>query len=246
MLKVFICEDDSSQRFKIETIIKNFIMIEELDLMVALSTHDPYDILNYIEKHHDTKGIFFLDVDLGSDIDGIQLGAKIRNQCIDSKIIFITTHSELLSLTFTYKVEAMDYIAKDDDSILASRVKSSINQALQHYQMENTEKNEKISIKVGSQIRTFPLTEVMFFETSPTPHKIELHLLDSSIEFYGKINDIVELSPSFKRVHNSFIVNQENVVSIDKKKREIKMSNGEICLASARLIRNVTHTSKSK
>lgn len=246
MLKVFICEDNDQQRFKIETLIKNYIMMEELDMTIALSTHDPYDILTYIDESHDTTGVFFLDIDLESDIDGIQLGSKIRNKCIDSKIIFITTHSELLSLTFTYKVEAMDYIAKDNDATLFIRIKSAIDQALQHYQRKSTQKNERISIKVGSQIRTFSLKDIMFFETSPTPHKIELHLLNSSLEFYGKINEVVELSPSFKRVHHSFVVNQENVISIDKKKRELTMVNGEICLASARLIKNIDYTSKTK
>ena len=110
MLRVFICEDDTIQRKKLERIIQRYILIEELDMQLQLSTADPFEILTYLNEHPQTAGVFFLDVDLRSTINGIQLGSQIRNLCIDGKIIFITTHHEMLPITFQYKVEAMDYI----------------------------------------------------------------------------------------------------------------------------------------
>ena len=54
--------------------------------------------------------------DLGADINGINLGEEIRQLDPTGYIIFITTHAELSHLTFKYKVEALDYIIKDDFS----------------------------------------------------------------------------------------------------------------------------------
>ena len=46
-MKIIICEDDVQQREHIESIIENYIMIEEKPLEVALSTGDPYEVLEF-------------------------------------------------------------------------------------------------------------------------------------------------------------------------------------------------------
>jgi two-component system response regulator AgrA len=133
MINVFICEDNLIQRTRLETIINNFLLMEDIDMKLALSTANPEELLTYLHHHSQSQSIFFLDIDLNHTLDGIQLGGQIRDLCIDSKIVFITTHSELAPLTFKYKVEAMDYIVKDDPKELASRVKDALNQAKKHY-----------------------------------------------------------------------------------------------------------------
>ena len=42
MLRIFICEDDTIQRKKLERIIQRYILIEELDMQLQLSTADPF------------------------------------------------------------------------------------------------------------------------------------------------------------------------------------------------------------
>jgi len=236
MINIFICEDDTMQRKKIEIIIENYILIQEIDMQVTLSTANPYDILDYLEDYPQTKGIYFLDIDLGSSINGIELGAQIRNININGKIIFITTHTELAPLTFKYKVEAMDYIIKDNDDI-ETRIIEIIERVQSHYFSENKQDRPVIKINIGSQERRYLLSDIMFFETSPTPHKIELHLKNSLVEFYEKMNEIEKWNDKFIRAHHSFVVNKENISSIDKKKRELTMTNGEICLISSRYIK---------
>lgn len=38
MVDIFICEDDQQQKEKITNYIKNYIMIEQLDMRITLST----------------------------------------------------------------------------------------------------------------------------------------------------------------------------------------------------------------
>ena len=111
MLKAFICEDNKNQREKLTKIIEDIILIENYDMDLGLSTSDPYELINSITGTTNT-GIYFLDVDLHSDINGIQLAEKIREHDPRGFIVFITTHAEMSYLTFIYKVEAMDYIIK--------------------------------------------------------------------------------------------------------------------------------------
>lgn len=236
MLPIFICEDNDIQRKSIEEYIQDYIMIEELDMKVEISTKNPYDILFYLEKNSITNGIYFLDVDLQCDIDGIKLGGEIRNMDIGGKIVFITTHSEMMYFTFKYKVEAMDYIIKDNINDLQKRIIDVLEQARKHYQYDKNDREEKIKIKVGNKVRVFPVKEVMFIETSQVPHKLVLHLEQNTVDFYGKINEVESLSSSLLRVHKSFVLNVENVTSLKRKEYEAVLRNGEICPIAIRKI----------
>lgn len=113
MLKVYICEDNKDHRENFKRIIDNILVIENYDMKLELATANPKDILDNI-KESDGASVYFLDVDLKSDINGIQLAEKIREYDPSGFIIFITTHAEMSYLTFMYKIEAMDYIIKDN------------------------------------------------------------------------------------------------------------------------------------
>lgn len=236
MLSIFICEDNEIQRKTIEEYIQNYIMIEELDMEIKVSTANPYEITSYLEKKTVSNGIYFLDVDLKSDIDGIKLGGKIRNMDVSGKIIFITTHSEMMYFTFKYKVEAMDYIIKDDPYDLQMRIIAALEQAGKHFLDNQNNPAERIKIKIGSKIRVFEMKDIMFIETSQIPHKLVLHLNQSTVEFYGKINEIQDMSDSLIRSHKSFVINVDNIVSLNHKSYEVLMKNGEICPIAIRKI----------
>lgn len=48
-MKIFICEDDPKQRENMVTIIKNYIMIEEKPMEIALATDNPYRCLSKLK-----------------------------------------------------------------------------------------------------------------------------------------------------------------------------------------------------
>lgn len=236
MLPIFICEDDLIQRQRLEDIIKKYIMIEDYEMTIALSTDNPNDILNYLAEHDNVRGAYFLDVDLAQELNGIQLGAMIRQKDIYSRIIFVTTHSEMMSLTFTYKVEAMDYIIKDEPATIQEKIQDCLSRINDYFTSEATQESDRIKLKVNNQIRVFDLKEVMFFETAGKSHKLKLHLTNNRIELYGNLGDLEELSENFVRIHKSYLVNKANVVTIDRKNRMVELENGETCLVSVRKI----------
>ena len=71
MIKIFICEDNEEQKEKFKDIISNIIMIENYDMEIELVTDDPYIVLDNL-KNNTVTGLYFLDVDLRSNINGIQ------------------------------------------------------------------------------------------------------------------------------------------------------------------------------
>ena len=113
MLNIFVCEDDAVQRKSIVQIIKNTVLIEELDMQLILDTPNPYELLETVKTSQNT-GIYFLDIDLKCDMNGMKLAQQIRLYDPRCFIIFVTSHSELSYMTFQYRVEAMDFVLKDN------------------------------------------------------------------------------------------------------------------------------------
>ena len=113
MLDIFVCEDNEVQRRTIVQIIQNTVLIEELDMQLVLDAGDPYILLERVKTSQNT-GIYFLDIDLGSNMNGLKLAQQIRLYDPRGFIIFVTAHCELSYMTFQYRVEAMDFVLKDN------------------------------------------------------------------------------------------------------------------------------------
>ncbi|MBD7911171.1 MULTISPECIES: LytTR family DNA-binding domain-containing protein [Clostridium] len=239
MLKIFICEDDKIEKERLEKIIKNILIIENYDMDIELSTNDPFKIIDYL-KSISVSGLYFLDVNLHSKINGIQLAEKIREFDPRGFIVFITTHAEMSYLTFLYKVEAMDYIIKDNYNNVAQRIRDCIINSNSRYTCKSPTIQEVFSIRVNDKIINVDFNDIIFFETSSTIHKITLHSTSRLIEFYGKMKEVENmLSDNFCRCHNSFIINKNKIKEIDKKNRIVYMINDEECLISTRGIKKL-------
>lgn len=239
MLSVFICEDDNRQREILERIVRNYIVIENLEMTISLVTANPLEVLEYLQEHPKTTGLYLLDVDLNHQMNGISLASKIREIDDLGKIIFVTTHGELSYLTFMYKVEALDYIIKDQPKNIQKRVQECIQVAHQRYLNDHSPKKMLYQIKIGDQVKVIPYDEIMFFESATVPHKLILHMENSQLEFYGSIKEVAEIADYFYRCHKSFVVNISNIKNVDKTRNEIQMMNDELCLVSTRRMKQL-------
>lgn len=240
MLKVFVCEDNKEQREKFSSIIKDIVLIENYDIELVLATSNPDELLQYI-SNNDGTGIYFLDIDLKASISGLELATKIRKYDPRGFIIFITTHAEMSYLTFLYKVEAMDYIIKDNYNNIKERIHQCIVDAEEKYSSKSTELQKIFSIKSDDKIINIEYNKILFFETSPTIHKVIVHAINRQIEFYAKMKDIEDkLDSRFYRCHKSYLVNKDNIKEIDLNNRCLYMINGEECLISTRALKGIT------
>lgn len=237
-MKVVICEDDLVQLEQVKKIVSNYAMIEDNGISIDLATSNPEEVIDYI--NHNKAGCYFLDLDLNHEITGIVLGSKIREKDPLAQIIFITTHAEMSYLTFVYKIAAMDFIIKDNPDLIQAKVLSTLKEAHSRYIAIGKEtKVQNFQIKANGRTRNIDFEEVYFFEASSGLHKIILHLENEMIEFYGKLKDYENITDAFYRCHKAFIVNKNNIDEIDQKERAIHMKNGEICYASARLLKGL-------
>ena len=103
MLKIYICEDIEAERDKMQKVIENIVLMEDLDMELSCVSEDPHKILKEV-KETEEVGIYFLDIALGADMTGLALAQEIRKYDPRGFIIFVTTHSEMSYLTFIYKI----------------------------------------------------------------------------------------------------------------------------------------------
>ncbi len=239
MLKIYICEDDKKQLAQITKAVENTIMIEELDMKVELSTTDPFEIIRRIENESGI-GIYFLDVRLNSEIDGIELASRIRDYDPRGFIVFVTTHPELSYLTFKYKVEALDYVVKGENENLEYNIRSCILNAYSKFLSNRKEIKKFFYAKFGQKIIHIPYEEIIYFETSSTPHKVIVHTINRRVEFYGHVGHIIkELDDRFYQCHKSSIINKEHITMVDKKNREVHLTGDHMCMASVRAVKGI-------
>ena len=239
MLNIFVCEDDTIQRQTIVQIIQNTVLIEELDMQLVLDTKDPYVLLEKVRASHNT-GIYFLDIDLGSNMNGLKLAQQIRLSDPRGFIIFITAHSELSFMTFQYRVEAMDFILKDNPAETKVKIRECLLNAIERYTLQTNKVHKVYTIQTGGRKISVDYEDIFFFETSSNIHKVILHAKDRQIEFTSTIKELAStLDDNFVRCHRSFLVNKNNIKEIDTKNRIIYFTNRETCLMSTRMMKEL-------
>jgi two-component system response regulator AgrA len=240
MLNIYLCEDNPEQRTRISTYIEKTILIEDYDLNFICAAADPHELLRVINDQSQT-GLYFLDIDLGSDINGLTLAQKIREHDPRGFIVFITTHSEMSYMTFTYKVEAMDFIVKDNQNDLQTRVRQCILDAYSKYSSSQNHSEKNFTFKSGDREYCIRYDDIIYFETSQNAHKILLHTPNSCIEFQGNYKDIIPtLDERFAHCHRSFLINKNHISEINIKERTVTMSNHDVCLVSSKLMKTIT------
>ena len=145
MLNIFVCEDNDIQRQAIVQIIQNTVLIEELDMQLVLDTENPYELLDKVKNGQNT-GVYFLDIDLNSDMNGMKLAQQIRLFDPRGFIIFITAHSELSFMTFQYRVEAMDFVLKDNPAELKVKIRECLLNAMERYTLQTNKTHKVLSL----------------------------------------------------------------------------------------------------
>ena len=239
MLNIFVCEDDAIQRKSIVQIIKNTVLIEELDMQLILDTTNPYELLETVKTSQNT-GIYFLDIDLKCDMNGMKLAQQIRLYDPRCFIIFVTSHSELSYMTFQYRVEAMDFVLKDNPAEAKVKIRECLLNALERYILQTNKTHKVYTIEIGDRRISVDYNDILFFETSSNIHKVILHAKDRQIEFSSTIKELEKiLDDTFVRCHRSFLVNKSNIQEIDTKNRIIYFINGETCLMSMRMMKSI-------
>ena len=110
MLNIYVLEDHFIQQNRIEEVIhtilkKNNIKVGDFEVF-----DKPNQLLDSITERGSHQ-LFFLDIQIKDDTKkGLEVAKQIRKNDPYASIVFFTTHSEYLPLTFQYQLVALDFI----------------------------------------------------------------------------------------------------------------------------------------
>lgn len=218
MYNIAVCEDDIFQAESIKKLILDLERNESIRLNVEVF-HSGELLL---EKGYELYDIIILDIKM-KKIDGIEIAKRIRKTNNKIKIIFITAIEKYWPEG--YKVNAYRYIVKPiDEENFYKEIRGLIK--------EINKRREFILINHGMKIVKVLNSDILYLEIFK--RKVIIH---SKEGIYNSNLSLKEwrdrlCTHGFASPHNSYLVNMENVKSMDKEK--VTLFNGEYIYISQR------------
>ena len=241
-MKILICEDNKIMLDIIHKTVADYTMIHDWDNVTIFPINTATETLEIINS--EKIDFFFLDIDLGNnEINGIELGRKIRDIDPFAKLIYITSHDNMQNIILQKMISPFAYILKNKDS-LEQEIRSVLEAVYNQYKKEiiTNPNTNKIPIKIGTRQLFFHIDDILYFETFGN-HKISIVLKDNkNYSFYGKLSEIAQLNKKLIYCHKSYIMNIDNILEIEKDK--IVFTNNIELLLSENSIRKIKKTIK--
>lgn len=230
-MNIFVLEDDFFQQVRLEKILEALLDKHEISPKKFEIYGKPEQLIDAVQE----KGahqLFFLDIEIKTEeLKGLQVAREIRDRDPYATIVFVTTHSEFMPLSFRYQVSALDYIDKE---LPVADFEERIETALLYVKSKDykTIADDSFYFKSKYAQVQCPFDDIYYFETSPRPHRVILYTKKDRMEFTASLADILKKEKRLVQCHRSFAINPRNVLKIDKQSREVYFPNGSSCLIS--------------
>lgn len=214
MLKIAICEDESSQRTKLK---------EYINKALTENTNKEYEIIEYergetiLEDYPRGVDIIFLDIQM-DNINGMDTARKIREFDENVEIIFITGVWEYVQEG--YEVRAYRYLIKP---VEFENFQKQL--CLCISEIEKNRKSYMIATYKGDTNK-IAISSILYIETEG--RNTIIHTINETYKSNVGINKLErELeNKTFVRCHNSFLINLEHINKIDSS--SVKLYNYEV------------------
>lgn len=202
IMRIAICDDCKTDVLTLRKLVLSHPKINEKQVCLFISSEKLMHCLN----NKEVFDIIFLDVDM-PEINGIELGMRIREISPDTFIVFATNYSQYA--IEAYDCEAFHYLLKP---LVPQKVKKVLNSLINSYQKNHAE----YSFKTKSGYMNIPLGNLYYVECCKK-HLI-FHMRDKIMESPGKLSDVYKflIDYDFCQVHQGYVVNMRKIINMDK------------------------------
>ena len=229
MLNFIILDDDALHNVNTNKRLQLIFQKYEIKAQIVLETTSPKKVMEYSLSNNTTNNVYLLDVNVNSDVNGIDVANTIRQQDVGSYIVFVSAHPEYVMPSLKTKV--FDYLIKP---VSIETLAECINSIYKDFNKANSTKVQSIAIKSGFNLYTLAFDDIIFFEKYG--HILVVHRLLGKIESSEPLDSIEPKLDKkvFFRCHKSFIVNISHIVRVDFLNNIIYLKNDESCAVSKR------------
>ena len=216
MLNFVLCDDNLNIVKKLKEMLEILFVKNDIDAKVGFYTDKPEKILEY--ENQNTVDVLILDINLNSNISGIDLAEKIRKHNKKVYIIFSTGHLEYSLVA--YSVKTFDYLPKP---ITLERLEVTLNRLLDD--LNSTSSNNFIKLNNKTIINE---KEINYIKKDGM--KLIFCTGNKNYETYSSFNKIENLLPdNFVRCHKSYIANTNTIQNININDNTILFNNDLYC-----------------
>lgn len=203
MLSFVLCDDNSSILDRLYKILDSIFIKHNIDAEISYTATKPEDILEYVKNN--TVNVLFLDIDLKSNMSGIDLASLIRKSNKEVYVIFTSAHLEYILIA--YKCKTFDFIPKP---ISLERVEETILRLMDDI---NNGGKKNTFIRIDSKNTIINEENINFIKKDGM--KLLFYTDTRIYETYSSFNKIAtELPKNFVRCHKSYIANINKIADI--------------------------------
>lgn len=215
MLNFVLCDDNLNIVNKMKEMLEILFIKHDIEAKVIFTSDNAIDILEFTNENK--VDVLILDINLNSNISGIDLAKSVRKTNKNVYIIFSTGHLEYSLVA--YSVKTFDYLPKP---ITMERLETTLNRLLEDVQFSN-----KKFICINNRT-ILNHSEINFIKKDGM--KLVFCTNSQKYETYNSFNKIQTILPdNFIRCHKSYIANTDNISNINTNKNTIVFNNNLSC-----------------
>ena len=216
MLNFVLCDDNLNIVKKLKEMLEMLFIKNDIDAKVGFYTDKPEEILKY-EKNN-IVDVLILDINLNSNISGIDLAKEIRKHNKKVYLIFSTGHLEYSLVA--YSVKTFDYLPKP---LTIERLEITVNRLLDDLSNSSSKKFIKLDKKT-----IINEEEINYIKKDGM--KLVFCTNSGNYETYNSFNKIKSLLPdNFVRCHKSYIANTDTIQNINVSTNTVLFNNDLYC-----------------
>lgn len=246
-MEIIICDDDTKLLSKVKQLCES--VCGDDDNVTAYS--DTRKLLECLFTEHPQVDLFILDIEM-PELDGIELKKHIAGIYMDTNILFLTSHREMMEEAFGKNV--IGFVSKEH---FEERLFQYVYEV-----KEDLRKEDMIEVCINGEMKQFSKSRIVKIQSRHIYSVMTLgqfynkdrHTLETKEEMYrislGKWMDILQ-DDTFYKVGRTFIVNlkyvrritdnivletgEELVIPV-RRRAEVKKTYNEYCLKMARIL----------
>ena len=215
MLNFVLCDDNLPILKRLSQMLNSVIEKYDYEGQIGFEATDADSILDYVSNNH--TDVLILDINLKSDISGIDLAQKVRQTNKDIYIIFTTGHLEYAMLA--YKVKTFDYLAKP---ITKERLEETVKRLF-----EDVAHSTKTYVSIGKKT-IVEQNEIQYIKRDGM--KLVFYTNNTEYEIYSSFAKIMkDLPENFIRCHKYYIANINKIKNIETATNTITFNDSKQC-----------------
>lgn len=206
------------------------MMLEDLGYIVPDPAMNPVDGMETVVREQ--PDIILMDVNLNSDIDGIQLAAEVK-KITDVPIVFITSYADSDTIERAKAISPAGYLVKPFTAQdIYAAIEIAMVQAKAPASALSDMEPQFIFIKSGTSYVKVNLLDIDFIRSEGV--YLEVHCSDKKWIVRDTMDSMIERlgSRRFFRIHKSYCINIERIDLIETE--IIKIGAAEIPMGRAR------------